>query len=106
MNFSNPEIAASNNSPDRKALLIWLDESTLLDVMPTADLLARLRINKHGILAVDFMLDIEIVSVRSIPVTLQRKPHGLIIHVNPPAYAFGYHCAIVADDRAKKFPLR
>jgi hypothetical protein len=30
---------------------------------PTADLLAR--INKHGILAVDFMLDIEIASIRN-----------------------------------------
>jgi hypothetical protein len=74
-------------------------------IISLTDLLARLRIYKHGILAVDFMLDIEIASIRSIPVTLQRKPHGLIIHVNPPTYALGYHSAIVADDHAKKSPL-
>src|SRR5262245_63548685 len=82
--FSHPEIAASNNSPDGKALLIGLHESALLDVVPTADLLARLRIIKHGILAVDVVLDIEIAGIRSIPVTLQCKPHRSIIHVNPP----------------------
>lgn len=33
------------------------------------------------------LLDIKIASIRTIPVTLQRKPHGLIIYVNPPTYA-------------------
>jgi hypothetical protein len=42
--FSDPEIAAADNSPDRKTLLVWLDESTLLNVVPAADPLARLRI--------------------------------------------------------------
>ena len=78
--FGNPEISTSSNSPDRKALFIWLDESALLDVVPIADLLARLRIIKHGILAVDFMLVIGIVGIRSTLVTLQREPHGSIIH--------------------------
>src|SRR6266404_2565401 len=53
--FSDPEIAAADNSPDRKTLLVWLDESALLNVVPTADPLARLRIIKHSILAVDFV---------------------------------------------------
>ena len=30
--FSDPEIAASDYSPDRKTLLVWLDESALLNV--------------------------------------------------------------------------
>src|SRR5712671_4809695 len=34
--FSDPEIAAPDNSPDRKTLLVWLDESALLNVVPTA----------------------------------------------------------------------
>src|SRR3954453_19079240 len=42
--FSDPEIAAADNSPDRKTLLVWLDESALLNVVPAADPLARLRI--------------------------------------------------------------
>src|SRR3984893_11654859 len=68
--FSYPEIAAADNSPDRKTLLIRLDESALLNVVPTADSLARLRIIKHSILAVDFMFDLEIARVRSIPMAL------------------------------------
>src|SRR3979409_37024 len=82
--FSDPEIAAADNSPHRKTLLVWLDESTLLNVVPAADPLARLRIIKHGILAVDFMFDLEIARVRSIPMALQRHPHGSIVHLNLP----------------------
>src|SRR5438876_262003 len=63
--FSDPEIAAADNSPDRKTLLVWLDGSALLNVVPAADPLARLRIIKHSILAVDFMFDLEIARVRS-----------------------------------------
>ena len=54
--FSDPEIAAADNSADRKTLLVWLDGSAFLNVVPAADPLARLRIIKHGILAVDFMV--------------------------------------------------
>ena len=80
--FSDPEIAAADNSPDRKTLLVWLDESAFLNVVPAADPLARLRIIKYGILALDFMLDIEIARVRSIPMALQRRPRSSIIHLN------------------------
>src|SRR5882757_8803105 len=82
--FSDPEIAAADNSPDRKTLLVWLDESALLNVVPAANPLARLRIIKHGILTVDFMFDLEITRVRSIPMALQRHPRGSIIHLNLP----------------------
>src|SRR6266481_9623760 len=58
--FGDPEIAAADNSPDRKTLLVGLDESALLNVVPTADPLARLRIIKHSILVIDFMLDLKI----------------------------------------------
>src|SRR5437588_6427216 len=80
--FSDPEIAAADNSPDGKALLVWLDESALLNVVPAADPLARLRIIKYSILVVDFMFDIEIARVRSLPMALQRHAHGSIIHIN------------------------
>jgi hypothetical protein len=52
--------------------------------VPTADSLARLRILKHSILTIDFMLDLKIARVRSIPMALQRRPHGSIIHLNLP----------------------
>src|SRR6188474_95961 len=98
--FSDPEIAAADNSPDRKTLLVWLDGSALLNVVPAADPLARLRIIKHSILAVDFMFDLEVARVRSIPMALQRHPHGSIIHLNlPPALQAAIsdrsiHCAV------------
>src|SRR5436190_17617019 len=84
--FGDPEIAAADNSPDRKTLLVWLDEPALLNVVPAEDPLARLRIIKHSILilAVDFMFDPEIAGVRSIPMALQRRPHGAIFHLNLP----------------------
>src|SRR6202158_2278146 len=93
--FSDPESAAADNSPDRKTLLVGLDESALLNVVPAADPLARLRIVKHSILAVDFMFDLEIARVRSIPMALQRRPHGSIIHQSP-TYASGYHFGTTA----------
>src|SRR4051794_38789375 len=82
--FSDPEIAAADNSSDRKTLLVWLNEATFLNVVPAANPLARLRIIKHSILAIDFMFDLEIARVRSIPMALQRHPHGSIIHLNLP----------------------
>src|ERR1700681_1010841 len=90
--FSDPEIAAADYSPDRKTLLVRLDESALLNVVPAADPLARLRIIKHSILAVDFMFDLEIARIRSIPMALQRHPHSSIIHLNLP-FAPGFGCA-------------
>src|SRR6202790_2264422 len=83
--FSDPEIAAADNSPDRKTLLVRLDESALLNVVPAANPLARLRIIEHSILTVDFMFDLEIARVRSIPMALQRRPHGLIVHLILPS---------------------
>src|ERR1700722_1849813 len=82
--FSDPEIAAADNSPDCKTLLVWLDGSALLNVVPAADPLARLWIIKHRIFAVDFMFDLEIARVRSAPMAFQRRPHGSIIHLNLP----------------------
>src|SRR3982074_3242693 len=82
--FSDPEIAAADNSPDRKTLLVWLGATALLNVVPAADPLARLGIIKHRILAVDFMFDLEIARVRRIPMALQRLPHGSIIHLALP----------------------
>src|ERR1700688_966568 len=76
--FCDPEIAAADNSPDRKTLLVWLNEPALLNVVPAADPLARLRIIKHSILAVDFMFDLEIVRLGSSPMALQRYPRGSI----------------------------
>src|SRR3954462_14431865 len=65
--FTDPEIAAADNAPDCKTLLVGLDGSALLNVVPAADPLARLRIIEHGILAVDVMFDLENARVRSGP---------------------------------------
>src|SRR5258708_4885527 len=82
--FSNPEIAVPDNSLDRKTLLVWLDGSALLNVVPTVDPLARLRIIKHSVLAVDFMFDLEIARVRSMPMPFQRHPYRSIVPLNLP----------------------
>src|ERR1700731_4198601 len=74
--FGDPEIAAADHSPDRKTLLVRLDGPALLNVAPAADPLARLRIIKNRILAVDLMFDLEIARIRSSPMALQRRPHG------------------------------
>jgi hypothetical protein len=49
--FGDPEIAATNHSSDHKALLVWLGGSALVNVVPAANSLARLRIIKHSIFA-------------------------------------------------------
>src|SRR5580704_16080279 len=51
--FRDPEISAADDSLNRKTLLVWLHEPALLNVFPAADPLARLRIIKHRILAVE-----------------------------------------------------
>src|SRR4029077_15124496 len=108
--FSDPEIPAADNSPDRETLLAWLDGSALLNVVPAADALAGLRIIKHGILAVHFMFGLEIARVRSIPMTLQRQPHGSIIHLDlPPALprpSFRDHTALAPEGPGRAFSGR
>src|SRR3954471_14718738 len=79
--FSDPEIATADHSPDRKSLLVRLDGSAFLNVVPAVNPFGRLRIIKHSILAVDFVLDLEIARVRGIPMPLQRGPYGSIVHV-------------------------
>jgi hypothetical protein len=53
-----------------------------LNIVPAADPFARLRIVEHGILAVDFMFDIEIAGIGSLPMTLERCAHGSVIHLD------------------------
>src|SRR5690242_11646176 len=54
--FGDPEIAAADDAPERKALLVRLDGSALLNVAPATDPLARLRIIEHGVLTIDVVL--------------------------------------------------
>ena len=64
--FSYPEIASAENPANRETLLVWLQETAFPYVPPAMDPLAGLRILKHGVLSVDFVLNLEITSVRSI----------------------------------------
>src|SRR4051795_7336090 len=59
--FGDPEIAATDHAPDRKALPVRLRGAGPLDVTPASDALARLRIVEHGITVVDVMFGLEIV---------------------------------------------
>jgi hypothetical protein len=54
--FTDPCIAATDYSLDPKTFLVRMNKSTLLNVISAVDPLAGLRIIKHSILAMDFML--------------------------------------------------
>ena len=71
-------------SPHRKALLARLNGSALLDIAPTSDALAGLRIVEHGVVAVDVMFGVEIVSVGGSPMPLERCPYFAISHLHLP----------------------
>src|SRR5689334_1457591 len=88
--FRDPQIAVTDDSPHRKALFARLNGSALLDVPPTSDALAGLRIVEDGVFAVDVMFGLEIVSVRGSPMLLERCPYFAISHLHFPVCAVGY----------------
>src|SRR3954447_6260193 len=88
--FAHPEIVAADNSSNREALLVRLHEPALLDVAATADALAGLRIVEHRVLAINVVLGLEIVRVRSVPMALERGQLTLIIHRDLP-----FDCVLV-----------
>src|SRR3954453_14216064 len=61
--FGDPEIAEADHPSDCETLLVRLNGTTLLDVMPATDSLARLGVKQHRILAVNLMLNREVIGV-------------------------------------------
>src|SRR6516225_2817377 len=82
--FRDPEITVADDSPHGKALLARLNGPALLDIAPTLDALAGLRIVEHGVVAVDVMFGVEIVSVGGSPMPLECSPYFAISHLHLP----------------------
>jgi hypothetical protein len=82
--FSDPKVGSTEYASHRKALLVRLRKTRRLNIASTADPLPGLRVFKHCIVAVNLMLRLEIIGVRSCPVTIQSRPNGLVfIHCLP-----------------------
>ena len=82
--FGDPEIAAADNPLDGEALLARLHLPALLNLGPTANAFARLRISELRILLVDLMLDDEIIGIGCRPVAIERGPYLTISHLDLP----------------------
>ena len=67
----HPEIPGADDPSHGKPFLVGLRRTRCLDVAPPADALAGLRILKHGVVAIDLVLFLEIVSVRGGPMPVE-----------------------------------
>src|SRR5258707_10724377 len=83
--FSDPEVGSAEDPPHREALLVRLRETRRLNVTPTADTLARLRILEHCVLSVNLVLHLEVVRVGSGPVPVQSRSNLRVFHPNAPS---------------------
>jgi hypothetical protein len=61
--FSDPKIGSADYAPHHKALLVRLRKTRRLNIFPTVDPLAGLRVLKHCIVVVNLMLCLEIIRV-------------------------------------------
>src|SRR4029077_7677762 len=61
--FSDPKIGSADYAPHHKALLVRLCKTRRLNIAPTVDPLAGLRVLKHCIVVVNLMLCLEIIRV-------------------------------------------
>src|SRR5205814_7942476 len=61
--FSNPKVGRADHPPYCEAFPVRLHGARRLNLPPTADALARLRIFEHRVLSVNLMLRLEVVRV-------------------------------------------
>src|ERR1700722_4478297 len=59
--FADPEIAATEHASHGESLHIRLRGARRLNVLPTTDALARLRIFKHRVISIDSVFGLEVV---------------------------------------------
>ncbi len=84
-----PQISVAENPLNRKSLLAGLNGAALPDVVTPPDPLSRLGIMQLRVVMVDFMLDVEPVSVRGIPMPIQFCQSFVMIHFKTPICASG-----------------
>src|SRR5204863_9382835 len=87
--FGDPEVAVAGDPLDGEALLIRLHRSALLNLASAANAFARLRVVEHRILAINLMLDCEIIRIGCGPVTFERSPYLAIFHLDLPPTSRG-----------------
>src|ERR1700676_1785637 len=69
--FSDPKVGSTEYAPHAKALLVRLRRTRRLNIAPAADPFPGLRVLKHGIVVVNFVLRLEIIRVRGGPMAIQ-----------------------------------
>src|SRR5436190_16640481 len=82
--FGDPEVAVADDPLDGEALLIRLHRSALLNLASAANAFARLRVVEHRILAINLMLDCEVIRIGCGPVAFERSPYLAIFHLDLP----------------------
>ena len=71
--FGDPEIAAANDSLDRKALSVGLNRARGLYVAAAADAFARLGIFQHRVFVIDAVLRFKIVGIGRRPMPVEQR---------------------------------
>src|SRR4051812_44351344 len=89
--FSDPKVTVADDPLDGEALLARLHRSALLNLAAAANAFARLRIVEHRILAIDLMLDREIIRIRWGPVAFERSAYLAIFHLVLPSRFSSLH---------------
>src|SRR6266403_4497205 len=99
--FSDPKVGSTEYASHRKALLVRLRKTRCLNIASTVDSLSGLRVLKHGIVAVNLVLCLEIIRVRSCPVTIQSRSNGLVFIHGLPSRGSAGHGVIPQNGHAR-----
>src|SRR6266487_6285755 len=90
--LGDPEIADPKDAPDGEAQLRWVVSAKGLNVVATADSLARLRILDQDVVVIDLVFRFNVPSCGGCPVPIQSYPNFLVFHGVSP---FGSYRAIL-----------
>jgi hypothetical protein len=78
--LADPKVAAAQQASHGEALAVRLRGARCLDVVPTTDALARLRVGQHRVSSVDLVLGLKVVGVGGRPVALQGGARFVVTH--------------------------
>ncbi len=95
--LGDPQVAASEHTPDGEAQLRRVVPAQGLDVAPAADPLARLWVLNHDVIVVDLVFCIQVTRRGGRPVLVQGCSNRLILHrLSPLPFACLYQTLEVA----------
>src|SRR6478672_9484343 len=78
--FADPHVAATHNAPQGETFGVGLGDARCLNVLSSADALARLGILEYCVISVDSVLPVEVVGVRGRPVLPQSRQQVVVTH--------------------------